>query len=60
MRAPPLGGLSPCWVEQEAETLKGSKGRFGLDLGKTLCTNKDNSALLQIARESEDPIQESL
>jgi len=54
------GGLSPCWTEQEAETVKGSKGRFGSDLGKTFCTNKDNSALLQIAGESVDPIQESL
>lgn len=38
---------------------RGSKGRPGLDLGKTLRTNKDNSALLQIAGEGEDPIQES-
>lgn len=40
--------------------MKGSTGRFGLDLGKMLYTNKDNSALLQKAGQSEDPIQERI
>lgn len=53
----PPGGLNPCRAEQEAETVKGSKGWFDLDLGTTLCTNKDNSAFLQMAAEREDPIQ---
>lgn len=51
MSAPWPGGLSPCWPEQEAETVMGSKRRFVLHLGKMFCTTKDNSALLQIAGE---------
>lgn len=59
VRASWPGGLSPCWPEQEAETVMGRRRRFVLHLGKMFWTNKNNSALLQFAG-SEDPIQESI
>lgn len=39
------------WTKQEAEAVKGSNRRFGLDLAKMFCNNKDKSVLLQIAGE---------